>query len=373
MKFCDVVGQTALKQQLIRTVKENRISHAQLFAGPEGAGGLAMALAYAQFICCEQRQDDDSCGICSSCLKYTKLIHPDLHFVFPVVNTSQNSKAVSDDYISEWRKTVAETPYFNLNAWINKIAAENKQGGIFERESTEIIRKLNLKTYEAEYKIMVIWMPEKMNSTAANKLLKMIEEPPSKTLFLLISESPGSLLATILSRCQYIKFSPIAENDIKEALSNQIQDSNKVTEISRIASGNYFKALELLNESDENTSNLVQFQSLMRFAFARNVPELMSWAEGMAGIGREKQKKFITQALHLVRENFSLNMAGGSVNYMNKSEMDFSKKFHPFINERNIFNISEEFNRAAYHIESNGNGKIIFLDMALKMVKYIRQ
>lgn len=373
MKFSNVVGQSALKQQLIRTVKENRVSHAQLFAGPEGTGGLALALAYAQFICCEQRHVDDSCGTCPSCQKYGKLIHPDLHFVFPVVNTSQNSKAVSDDYITEWRSSVAETPYFNLNAWINKIAAENKQGGIFERESSEIIRKLNLKTYEAEYKIMIIWMPEKMNITAANKLLKMIEEPPSKTLFILVSESPGNLLATILSRCQYIKLSPIAEEDIKKALLTQLQDNTKATEISRIAAGNYFKALELLNESDENATNLTQFQALMRFAFARNVPELMNWAEGMAGIGREKQKKFIAQALHLVRENFSLSMAGGSVNYMNKSEMDFSKKFHPFINERNIFNISEEFNKAAYHIESNGNGKIIFLDMALKMVKYIRQ
>ena len=278
MKFLNVIGHHELKKQLNQTVKENRVSHAQLFAGNEGTGGLPLALAYAQYISCENRSEEDSCGICRSCLKYEKLIHPDLHFVFPVVNTGSSGKSVSDDFIGEWRVAILENPYLNLNQWIEVIAAENKQGGIFEKESGEIIRKLNLKTYESDYKIMIIWMPEKMHHVASNKLLKMIEEPPQKTLFLLVSENPGQLLATILSRCQYVKVPPINKQDICEALSKHFNDNSKIDEIARVANGNYGKALELLNSDDEDEIYFNYFVSLMRNCYSKKVLELIKWA-----------------------------------------------------------------------------------------------
>lgn len=374
MKFAEVVGHASLKKQLISTVKENRISHAQLFAGSEGSGGFALALAYAQYICCENKKESDSCGICKSCVKYEKLIHPDLHFVYPVVNTSSNPKAVSDDYITEWRKAVLTTPYLNLNNWIEIIASDNKQGGIFERESGEIIRKLNLKTYEAEYKIMIIWMPEKMNIVASNKLLKMIEEPPLKTIFLMISENPGSLIATILSRCQYVKIPPLQADDIRNALNGKIEDKDRLEEIVRVSAGNYLRTIDLIEEHDDNKINFDLFVSVMRSCYSRKVIDLIRWSEEVASMGREKQKKFLTTSLRLVRENFALNLSNNSsFVYLNDMETSFSEKFHPYINESNIFQISEELNKAIYHIEANGNAKIIFLDLALKLVKLIKQ
>ncbi len=371
MKFSNVIGQKVLKQQLIQTVKENRVSHAQLFAGNEGTGGLALALAYAQYICCENTTDNDSCGVCRSCLKYEKLVHPDLHFVFPVVNTGSN-KAVSDDFITEWRSALLENAYLNLNHWIEIIAKENKQGGIFEKESGEIIRKLSLKTYESEYKIMIIWMPEKMHTVASNKLLKLIEEPPQKTLFILVSENPGQLLATILSRCQLIKVPPIDRTEMSEAISTQIPEPSKVNEITRVANGNYLKALELINSEDDDQFYFNYFVSLMRNCYSKKVLELIKWAEDVASIGREKQKKFLLISLRLVRENFAMNVASPDIVYLNNNESQFSDKFHPYINEENIQLISEQLNKAIYHIEANGNAKIIFLDLALKLVKLIR-
>jgi DNA polymerase-3 subunit delta' len=371
MKFSNVIGQKVLKQQLIQTVKENRVSHAQLFAGNEGTGGMALALAYAQYICCENTTDNDSCGVCRSCLKYEKLVHPDLHFVFPVVNTG-SIKAVSDDFITEWRSALLENAYLNLNHWIEIIAKENKQGGIFEKESGEIIRKLSLKTYESEYKIMIIWMPEKMHTVASNKLLKLIEEPPQKTLFILVSENPGQLLATILSRCQLIKVPPIDRIEMSEAIVLQIPESSKANEITRVANGNYLKALELINSEDDDQFYFNYFVSLMRNCYSKKVLELIKWAEEVASIGREKQKKFLLTSLRLVRENFTMNVASRDIVYLNNNESQFSDKFHPYINEENIQLISEQLNKAIYHIEANGNAKIIFLDLALKLVKLIR-
>jgi DNA polymerase III subunit delta' len=372
MKFSSVTGQQALKSQLISTVTENRVSHAQLFAGPEGTGGLALALAYAQYICCENRSEIDSCGTCRSCLKYEKLVHPDLHFVFPVVNTSDLKKAASDDYISEWRTAVLENPYMNLNRWIEIIASENKQGGIFERESGEILRKLSLKTYESDFKVMIIWMPEKMNATTANKLLKILEEPPAKTLFLLVSENPGQLLATILSRCQYVKVPPIEANEIRSALQKLVGSDPRIEETTRVAGGNYYKALEMIHMHDEDKQCFEFFTKLMRFSYSRKFLELIAWADEVAGTGREKQKKFLNTALRLVRENFTLNIASKDIVYLNDEETAFSSKFHPFINETNVSQLTNELNLAFYHIEANGNARVIFLDLALKVVKLIK-
>jgi DNA polymerase-3 subunit delta' len=373
MKFSEVIGQQQLKQRLINTVKENRISHAQLFAGTEGCGSLALAIAYAQYICCENPTETDSCGVCKSCQKYNKLIHPDLHFVFPVVNTSAKPKAVSDDYLTEWRSTLIDNPYMNMNFWVETISSENKQGGIFERESGEILRKLSLKTYEAEYKIMIIWMPEKMHVVASNKLLKLLEEPPAKTLFILVSENPGQLIATILSRCQYIKVVPVENDEIAKALSEKGLDDSRVKELTRLASGNYFKALELISNQEDESFYFNLFANLMRLSYARKIPEIYKLVDELAALGREKQKKLLQCGLRLLRENFTLNIANPSLVYLNNEENAFSQKFHPYIRLENIYQLTEEFNKASYHIESNGNAKIIFLDMALKIVKLIKQ
>jgi DNA polymerase III subunit delta' len=373
MKFKEVIGQEALKKQLIQTINENRVSHAQLFAGPEGCGNLALALAYAQYICCENKTNDDSCGTCKSCQKYSKLIHPDLHFVFPVVNTKSIAKATSDDYLNEWRKALLENPYISLTQWIDTIASENKQGGIFEKESGEIIRKLSMKTYESDFKVMIIWMPEKMHTVAANKLLKMIEEPPAKTLFLLVSENPGQLLNTILSRTQFVKIPPVELTDMLNALSQKIPDKSRLLEIVRVAGGNYLKAQELVNSENEDLVFFEYFVKLMRTCFKRDVSELIKLSDELAGLGREKQKKFLTISLRLIRENFTMTASHNSIVYLNDKEFEFSEKFHQFINLNNIYKINEELNRAISHIEANGNSKIIFLDMSLKMIKLIKQ
>ncbi len=373
MKFKEVIGQQLLKKQLIQTISENRISHAQLFAGPEGSGNLALALAYAQYICCENKQADDSCGTCKSCQKYSKLIHPDLHFVFPVVNTVSNHKAVSDDFINEWRIAILDNPYISLNQWIEIIASENKQGGIFEKESGEIIHKLNLKTFESDYKVMIIWMPEKMHSVAANKVLKMIEEPPAKTLFLLVSENPGSILSTILSRAQFVKIPPIELPDMLNAFSQKIPDKSRLLEIVRVAGGNYLKALELSNTENDDIVFFNYFVKLMRTCFKPDVLALIKLSEELSGLGREKQKKFLNICLRLMRENFTMTAANKSIVYLNDIEIEFSEKFHQFVTINNIYKISEELNRAIYHIEANGNSKIIFLDLSLKMIKLIKQ
>ena len=220
MRFSEVAGHAELKQQLVKTVAEERVPHAQLFHGPEGSGALALALAYATYLSCRDRKEEDSCGTCSSCLKYDKLIHPDLHFVFPVFTTPTNSKPVSDDFMVQWRSSLLENPYLTSNQWYARIGLENKQGSIMTRESEEITRKLMLKPYESDFKVMIIWMPEKMNQTASNKLLKLIEEPPPMTIFLMVPEDTGPILPTILSRTQWIRVPRLREEDLMEALAD---------------------------------------------------------------------------------------------------------------------------------------------------------
>jgi DNA polymerase-3 subunit delta' len=296
-----------------------------------------------------------------------------LHFVFPVVNTKSISKAVSDDFIAEWRQALLNNPYIAYYQWLEIIAPDNKQGGIFERESGEIIRKLSLKTYESDFKVMIIWMPEKMHVVTSNKLLKMIEEPPSKTLFLLVCESPGQLISTILSRSQLVKVPAIESSDIQNAVSHFVQDKSKLAEIARISGGNYLKALELVNKQDDNQENFNFFTRLMRTCYKKDVLELIKLSEELSSLGREKQKNFLATCLRLIRENFAITAANESVAYLNLQEQEFSGKFHQFINEGNVFRISEELNKAIYHVEANGNSKIIFLDLSLKLIKLIKQ
>jgi len=375
MLFKEIIGQQEVKQRLIQSVQEDRIAHAQLLLGAEGCGNLALAVAYAQYINCNNRTTKDSCGICASCNKFQKLIHPDLHFVFPVATTKSIIKdPVSDDFIVQWREILLESPYFSLFQWYEQIEVENKQGIISKNESQEIIRKLNLKTFEAEYKIVIVWMPERMNIVAANKLLKMLEEPPPKTVFLLVSESTGMILQTILSRVQLIKVPKIKNEDLKEYLSQKFTyTEQQIMDAVRLSDGNLISALRVLQDNEENAGNLDKFVSLMRLCWTKDVLGLLQWCESMTGIGRERQKSFLGYTLRMIRENFILNCQVPELALLTLKESDFSSKFFPFINQDNVYQMVEELNKAQYHIESNGNDKIIFLDTALKLIKLIKK
>lgn len=373
MLFKDIIGQHDIKTRLIRSVKEGRISHAQLIIGPQGTGKLALALAYAQFISCENKQENDSCGECPSCHKFNKYIHPDLHFVFPVIKV-KGKKEVSDTYIAEWREALNENPFLSLSDWTQHLGAENKQPIIYTEEADEIIRKLNFKSFEGEYKIMIIWLAEKMHQVCANKLLKIIEEPPEKTIFILIAEEPDLLLQTILSRTQLIKVQKIDDESLKNQLMVKFSLSeDDAMSIVKISNGSYNEALNNIKLSDESKFNFDAFTSYMRLSYGFKVPELQKWVDDIASVGRERQKSFLLYSLRMIRESYIQNLQMDNLNYMSKDEKIFTDKFCTYINEKNIDAISKEFNTASYHIERNGSARIIFVDLSLKLAKLLRQ
>jgi DNA polymerase-3 subunit delta' len=385
MLFSEIIGQQEVKKRFIRTVAEQRIPHAQLLRGPEGVGKLGLAIAYAQYICCENRTEKDSCGVCPSCIKYKKLAHPDLHFVFPVIKPANKTSVVCDDFIADFRSMILNTPYFGVNEWYAKISGDAKQGMIYGNESEEIIRKLSLKTYESEYKVMIIWLPEKMNIACANKLLKILEEPPEKTVFLLVSNEPDQLLATILSRTQHIQIPRLSEIEITNALfkNDKLEiDVEDAKYASHIASGSYLNAIAILNEGDENKLNFERFRMVMRLAWMvgnkkdhASLKTLKKWSDDMAaaGIGRERQKNFLTYAQRLTRENFIRNLQQPELNYLTSVEADFSQNFSPFIHERNVEGLMTEFALAERHIEQNVNAKMVFFDLTLKIIMLLKK
>jgi DNA polymerase-3 subunit delta' len=386
MLFKEVIGNEVLKQKLTAIVKENRVSHALLFHGPEGSGQLPLAIAYAQYLNCTDKKDDDSCGVCPSCIKFNKLIHPDLHFVYPVIKAKNIKEPVSDDFISEWREQVIGNPYFNLQTWLRALDNENSQGSIYAKESNEIIKKLNLKTFEAQYKIMIIWMADRMNLSSANKLLKLIEEPPDNTVFILITEKTEKIIPTILSRTQLVKVKRIQD----EELFNYFRADSELSDLDlkdlvRLANGNLLKASELLNQSEVNNQFRTLYINMMRLAYSlkmidekRNHDKLaglsvFGWVNEASGLGREPQKNFLEYAIRLTRENFILNTQNPEITYLTTEEAKFSGSFNQFIHAGNISKISDELNKAHYHIERNGNPKLIFLDLIIKLHRYIRQ
>jgi DNA polymerase-3 subunit delta' len=374
MFFKNVIGQNEIKNRLIRSVKEQWISHALLFTGAEGTGKLALALAFAQYVSCRNRKDNDSCGECPSCKKYAKLSHPDLHFVYPVFPTKEFQKPTSDDFLKRWREMVLNNPYFTLSQWLGFIESENAQGLIYERESDSIMHKLNLKPFESEFKVMIIWLPEKMHQACSNKLLKLIEEPPNKTLFLMVTEDEESVLTTIRSRAQMIKVPLIDRESMKNFLSGmEGVTEESIPDIIHLANGNYIRAMEYLNPEEDTQFFFAKFQEMMRFAFKREIAELISWAEDMAQIGRDKQKMFFSYSLRLIREYFVMNLKDSKLVYLNSEEKEWGKRFSPYINERNIIPFSKEFELGIRDISMNGNPRIIFLDTALRMVRLIKK
>lgn len=374
MFFREVIGQEEVKKKFLLEVKENRIPHAQLICGPEGIGKLPLAIAYARYLLCTNPTEEDACGICPSCVKLNKLAHPDLHFVFPIVKKKSGKDVVCDDYIKEWRNFVLSNPYFNQNHWLKEIGSENAQAIIYAKESDEIVRKLSLKSSEGGYKVMIIWLPEKMNAVCANKLLKMLEEPPAKTIFLLVSENPDLMLSTILSRAQRVNVRKIEEESIAEALKRSYGlTENDAQTIAHVSNGSFIRAMETIHLNEETKLFFELFVSLMRLSYQRKIREMKAWSEQLAGMGRERQKNFLEYAQRMIRENFIFNFHRNELTYMNIDELNFATRFSPFVNERNAMGIMEELSMAQQHIEQNVNAKMIFFDFSLKMIVLLKQ
>lgn len=372
MQFKDIIGQADVKKRLINSVREGFVPHAQLFCGPEGVGKLALAIAYAQYLNCHNPSEEDSCGVCPSCVKFNNLAHPDLHFVFPIVK--KGKKEVCDDYIKDWRDMVLRSPYFNYMQWLNHIEAGNSQGVIYTRESDEIIRKLSLKIYEAKYKVMIVWMPEKMHDACANALLKIIEEPTENTVFLLVSAVPDRVIGTIQSRCQRFPVKAIEEADVATALVSEYNiDTEQAKEVAHLSKGSYLDAVENITVSEENQMFFDLFVQMMRASYARNIKLIKTIGERLAEIGRERQKNFLIYAQRMVREYFVTNLQQPDMVYLSKSEANFGVRFAPFVNEKNIIDLMDELALAERHIEQNVNAKMVFYDLCLKITMLIKQ
>jgi DNA polymerase-3 subunit delta' len=374
MFFKDVIGQEDAKQRLIREVNEGKIPHARLFCGGEGIGKLPLAIAYARYLSCEHRSETDACGTCPNCMKYNKLAHPDLHFVFPVIKKKSGKDTVSDDFLPEWRELLESTPYFNFGLWLKEMGAENQQAQIYVKESDEILRKLSLKSSQGGYKVMIIWLPEKMNVDCSNKLLKLLEEPPAQTVFLLVSEEPDRLLTTILSRTQRFQLHGISEQSIADTLKQRfgLQETDAQS-IAHRSEGNFLKALETIHLNEENRLFFELFVSLMRLSYQRKIREMKQWSETVAGLGRERQKNFLAYCQRMIRENFIYNFKDPSLVYLSNEEQNFSSRFSPFVNERNVMGIMDELSEAQRHIEQNVNARMVFFDFSLKMIVLLVQ
>ena len=370
MHWDEVIGQEEVKTRLKQMVGEGRLPHALLFCGPAGSGKMALALAFASYLLTETTSNEMARHNAEAML--AKWQHPDLHFTFPVIRpsgTSSDHKMVSDDFSKEWHEMLAQGPYFSMDQWLDQMHAANQQAIICASESDDIIRKLSLKSSQGGYKVCIIWLPERMNGECANKLLKIIEEPPLQTVFLLVCEEPEKLLETILSRTQRLDIKKIETAAVERALvERRALDDAVAHRIARVANGNWLKAMEELDAGNENRLFLDMFIMLMRLAYQRNVKELKRWSETMAGYGREKQKRMMVYFLRLVRENFMYNFQNPELVYMTQEEENFAKNFARFINEANVMEISELFTRIIRDIGQNANPKIVFFDMALKVI-----
>ena len=373
MKRKEVIGQEEVWQRLITMVREDRLPHAIMLCGPQGCGKMALALAFASYLICQNREGhDEACGECRQCKMLEKWGHPDLLFSYPTIKTpnmGSEHKPVSEDFAEEWRNMISRSPYFNIEQWMTEIGAENQQAIITAGESDELNRKLSLKSSQGGYKVSVIWLPERMNIECANKILKLIEEPPSQTIFIMVSENPDNLLETIRSRVQRIDVKKTDNESIQKALVGKYGISeDDAMRVARLSNGDWLTAVSELSADGENKEFLADFQSLMRLAYQRNVREMKHWSENINSYGREKQKRFLTYFLRLIRESFMYNFQQPELSYMTSQEEAFTANFARFVNENNILQITELANKAIRDISQNANGKIVFFDMALQMI-----
>ena len=381
MQFSEILGQEHIKSHLTKSANLGRIPHAQLFVGPEGSGTLAMAIAYAQYIICSNQNAENS-GSNEACnLKFNKISHPDLHFIYPTVSTEEvKTKPKSIDFITEWRQFLSENLYGSLFDWYQTLGVKNKQGEIRVDDAQEILKSLALKSYEGGYKVMIIWMADKLNTAASNKLLKLLEEPTDKTVFILISENEEDIIQTIRSRCQVLHFNGLSEKIIADALvSRENIESKTAVKIAHQAQGNYNKALQLLQPDSESVFFEKWFVDWVRAAFrakgnAAAIQDLIQWSEQISGLGRETQKKFLHFCIDMFRQALLLNYQTPSLVYIEPQVEKFKlENFAPFVNGNNINDIFQELSDAMYHIERNGNPKIILTDLSIKLTRLIHK
>ncbi len=367
MQFKDIVGQEAVKQRLVNTVNENRVSHAQLFLGPEGSGSLALAVAYAQFLSCENKQADDSCGECASCRKYQKLMHPDLHFSYPFFAKHKDDTALT--FIEQWREAFTANPYLSLDTWRGYLDAENKQANINIAECHQIIKKLSFKPFESVYKILILWLPEYLDKEG-NALLKIIEEPQPNTLFILVAQNQDQILNTILSRTQLVKIPCLTYDEIKQYLlteHNQTEDA--AAEIAYLSNGNLTEALTMLQQDNKGYHNL--FVQWLRLCFSNKGLEVLTFVDQFAKMGRENQKNFLRYGISFIRECCLLMAGAGNLVHLPAKELETAQKMTNVLSIEKSQYISDELEKAHYHVERNANPKILFLDVSLQIIKIL--
>jgi DNA polymerase-3 subunit delta' len=367
MQFKQIVGQAAVKQRLLNTVTENRVSHAQLFLGPEGSGGLPLAIAYAQYLSCEDKHPDDSCGVCSSCRKYEKLMHPDLHFSYPFFAKHKDDTALT--FIEQWREAVSANPYLSLDTWRGYLDAENKQANINIAECHQIIKKLSFKPFESIYKILILWLPEYLDKEG-NALLKIIEEPQPNTLFILVAQNQDQILNTILSRTQLVKIPALGYEDVKNYLiaeHNQTEDA--AAEIAYLSNGNLTEALTMLQQDNKGYHNL--FVQWLRLCFSNKGLEVLTFVDQFAKMGRENQKNFLRYGISFIRECCLLIAGAGNLVHLPAKELETAQKMTSVLSIAKAQDISTELEKAHYHVERNANPKILFLDVSLQIIKIL--
>ena len=372
--FQQVIAQQATKEHLLQMARENQLPHALMFCGPEGAGKLPLALAFARYLLCTEPSEEDACGECQGCRMLDNWAHPDLHFSFPVYKGKSSDHPVSDDFLEAWRKQLLENPYFDTEIWLNDIKAENQQITFYVQESDALQRKLALKSSQGGRKVELMWLPEKMSQEVANKLLKLIEEPPLHTYFILVSENPEMVLGTIQSRVQRINVPSLTEEEITNALmALHAVPEELAHNIAHISRGNYTEALKRLEAGNEQQQFFELFVQLMRGSYIRNLKELQAWTQSVKELGRERQKRMLEYFQRLLRENFMYNFHREEMSYLTKEEELFSQKFSPFINETNVIGIMDELSDAQRDIEQNVNAQMVFFDFALKMIILLKK
>ncbi|GAB2604048.1 DNA polymerase III subunit [Spirosoma areae] len=376
MQFSEIIGYEETKQLLLRAVQTNHLAHALLFDGPAGSANLALALALAQYVNCEDKQrfgglDDDACGRCASCIKIQKLVHPDLHMVFPVANLAKGK--TSEAYLADWRAFLLEQPYRTLPDWLETMGADNKQGNISAEEARNILQKLSLKAYEGAYKLMLIWLPELMNVASANALLKVLEEPPAQTLFLLVTNQPDKLLITILSRTQRVAVRAFTDEEVATHLRQHLNlDETTARRNAYLADGNLAEALSLSRQTTNLTEQHTWFADWMRTCYRQDLQALVKQADQFDGFSKEKQKGLVAYSIRLYRDLFLYQQGAGALLRLPDDELDFVKKFVKVLSIQHIERIVADLNEAAYHLERNARAKMIMLDMSLTFSRLIR-
>ncbi|MDR1602507.1 MAG: DNA polymerase III subunit delta [Tannerella sp.] len=375
MFFRDVTGQDKLKRQLIRLAQEGFIPHARLFCGPAGYGAFPLALAYARYLNCRERTDTDSCGHCPSCLKYNALAHPDLHFAFPMAKTDRekDEDVCCDNRLSEWRDFLKTRTYFDFSEWQNYLNT-NKRAVIYANEGNVLFHKVSMKIYEADYRVLFIWIPERMKDECANKLLKIIEEPPKNTLIFMVSEEPDNILGTVLSRLQRTNLTPVETDALARVAEEKFGvDPSQSQQFAHIAQGDCLKLADVIQTGEENKLFLELFMNVMRNAWTRNVKDMKALTEKVDRFGRDKQIRFLRYCQRLIRENFMYRFHAEEINYMNREEAAFSANFAEYINEMNVFEFISELTEAERHIAQNVNSKMVFFDLSLHITVLIRK